>query len=89
MEAGKNTSTIGNPVPGSITRPPCPWGYKYRDLALQLGGVSEIGRIKYGLESHGTQTQEGLHWRGQAATVNYRPVPSSERAPTNNKPATI
>jgi hypothetical protein len=29
-------------------------GYKYRDLALQVGGVSRIGIIKYGLESHGT-----------------------------------
>jgi hypothetical protein len=26
-------------------------GYKYGDLALQAGGVSRIGTIKYGLES--------------------------------------
>jgi hypothetical protein len=27
----------GNPVPGGITGPPCPEGYKYGDLALQVG----------------------------------------------------
>jgi hypothetical protein len=32
---------------------------------------------------------EGLSWRGPAATVNYRPVLSSERALQNNKPATV
>jgi hypothetical protein len=36
-----------------------PGGYKYGDLALQVGGVSTIGIITYGLESHGTQTREG------------------------------
>jgi hypothetical protein len=70
---------MGHPVPG---------GYKYRDLALQVGGVSRIGTIKYGLESRGTQTREGLPWRG-TATVNYRPVLSSERELQNNKPATV
>jgi hypothetical protein len=29
----------GNQVPGGITGPPFPGGYKYRDLALQVGGV--------------------------------------------------
>jgi hypothetical protein len=29
-------------------------GYKDWDLALQVGGVSRIGTIKYGLESSGT-----------------------------------
>jgi hypothetical protein len=36
---------LGHPVPG---------GYKYWDLALQVGGVSRIGTIKYGFESSGT-----------------------------------
>jgi hypothetical protein len=36
---------LGHPVPG---------GYKYGDLALQTGGVSRTGTIKYGLESRGT-----------------------------------
>jgi hypothetical protein len=31
----------------------------------------------------------GLRWRGPAATVNYRPVLSSERALQNNKPSTV
>jgi hypothetical protein len=30
-----------------------------------------------------------LRWRGPAATVNYRPVLSSERALHNNKPTTV
>jgi hypothetical protein len=73
-------SDLGHPVPG---------GYKYGDLALQVGGVSRIGTIKYGLESRGTQTRAGLLWRGPAATVNYRPGLSSERElQQNNKPAT-
>jgi hypothetical protein len=66
VEADSSTSTValqvirgggkGTQCPG----PPCFWGYKYGDLALQFGGVSEIGKIKYGLESRGTQTREGL-----------------------------
>jgi hypothetical protein len=35
---------LGHPVPG---------GYKYGDLALQVGGVSKSGTIKYDLESSG------------------------------------
>jgi hypothetical protein len=31
-----------------------PGGYKYGDLAFQVGGVSRIVTIKYGLESRGT-----------------------------------
>jgi hypothetical protein len=32
------------------------------------------------------RTLAGLRWRGPAATLNYRPVLSSERALQNNKP---
>jgi hypothetical protein len=46
---GKGTQCLGvylgHPVPG---------GNKYGELALQVGGVSRIGTIKYGLESRGT-----------------------------------
>jgi hypothetical protein len=38
------------------------------------------------VSSPATQIREGLRWRGQEATVNYRPALSSERAPQNNKP---
>jgi hypothetical protein len=31
---------------------------------------------------------EGLRWQGPAATINYRPVLSSERV-LQNKPATV
>jgi hypothetical protein len=63
--------------------------YKYGDLALQFGGISRIGTINYGLESHGTQALVGLRWRGPAATVNYRPVLLSERALQNNQPTNV
>jgi CobQ-like glutamine amidotransferase family enzyme len=68
---------------------PVPGGFKYGNPALQVGGVSKIGTIKYGLESRETQTLEGLHWRGTAATVNYGPILSSERVPQNNKPGNV
>jgi hypothetical protein len=60
-----------------------PGGYKYGYLTLQVGGVSRIGTIKYGLEFRGTALAR------PAITVNYRPVLSSERALQNNKPATV
>jgi hypothetical protein len=50
--------------------------------------VSRIGTIEYGFESHGTQTRVGLRCQGPAATVNYTPVLSPERALQSNKPST-
>jgi hypothetical protein len=41
--------------------------------------------VKYGLETKGPQTQEGLHWRGPVAYTKDRPVLSSERAPHKNR----
>jgi hypothetical protein len=55
-------------------------------LVIQVGGVSRIGTIKYGLESRGTKTRAGLCWQGPAATVNYRPVLSPERELQNKNP---
>jgi hypothetical protein len=67
VEAGYNTSTVipvshkrqqkGNPVPGGITRLPCSWSYKYGNLALQVGVVSDE-TVKYSREFCGTSTQE-------------------------------
>jgi hypothetical protein len=37
---------LGYPVPG---------GNKYKNLALQIGGVSKIEKINYAHESRGTQ----------------------------------
>jgi hypothetical protein len=62
--------------------------YKYGDLILQNRGVSNIGIIEYGIEFRGTQTRGGLHWRGPVATLNYRPVLSSEKG-LQNKLATV
>jgi hypothetical protein len=72
--ASRKRRRKGNPVPGGISGPLVPGGYKYGDLDLQIGGVSRIGTRKYGLESRRTHTRAGLRWRGPAATVNYRPV---------------
>jgi hypothetical protein len=44
----------GTQCPGVYLGHSVPEGYKYGDLAFQVGGVSRIGTIKYGLESHGT-----------------------------------
>jgi hypothetical protein len=70
-----------NPVLGGISGP--------LGQVLQVGGVSRIATVKYGLGSSWTQTPAGLSWRGPAAAVNYRPVLSSERALQDNKPATV
>jgi hypothetical protein len=52
-------------------------------------GSLDFETAKYGRESHRTQTREWLRWQGPAATVNDRPVLSSERTPQINKPATV
>jgi hypothetical protein len=39
----------GTQYPGVYVGHPIPGGYKYGDLALQVGGVSRIGTIIYGL----------------------------------------
>jgi hypothetical protein len=51
-------------------------------------GSLESETVKYG-ESHGTRIRKWLRWRGPAAIVNDRPVPSSEKAPHINKPAIV
>jgi hypothetical protein len=53
------------------------------------GGGPKIETVKHGHEYRMARTRERLHWRGPAATVNYRPDLSSERAPHINKPATV
>jgi hypothetical protein len=78
----------GTQCPGVYVGHPVPGGYKYGDLALQVGGVSRIGMIIYSLESW-TQSQAGLRWRESTATVNYRPVLLSERVLQNSIPITI
>jgi hypothetical protein len=62
---------------------PVPEGYQYGDLGVQVGGVSRIATIKYGLEYRGTALAR------TTAAINYRPVLSSERALQNNKSRTV
>jgi hypothetical protein len=52
-------------------------------VALRVARGDENGnlepeRVKYGRESHGTQTRGWMRWRGPAANVNDRPILSSE-----------
>jgi hypothetical protein len=68
---------LGNPVPG---------GYKYGDLALQVGGVSNE-TVKYGREFCGTST--ALARPRSNCTVSCRPVLSSGRALQGGKPANL
>jgi hypothetical protein len=63
-------------------------------VTLRVVGSDEKGSlepepVKYGHESHGTQTRKWLRSRGPHATVNDRPVLLSERAPHINKPTTV
>jgi hypothetical protein len=59
---------------------PVPEWYKYGDLALQVGGVSNK-IVKYGHEFCGTLTQAWLLWQGPGAIVqvNYRPILSHQK----------
>jgi hypothetical protein len=41
----------------------CSWGNIYKNMALQVGGVSKIETIKFALESCGTQIRERLRFR--------------------------
>jgi hypothetical protein len=64
VETGYNTSTVamrvvrgngkGTQCKGIYLGHPVLGGYKHGDLVLQVGGVSRIGTIKYGLEFRGT-----------------------------------
>jgi hypothetical protein len=66
-EAGSNTSTVTlRVVGGDEEGTPClgvqlghhvPGGYKYGDLALQVGGVSNLRQLNI-YESRGNRTQE-------------------------------
>jgi hypothetical protein len=65
-------------------------GVETSTVTLRVVGGDEKGSlksetVKYGLETKGHQTQEGLHWRGPVAYTKDRPVLSSERAPHKNR----
>jgi hypothetical protein len=57
---------------------PAPGGYKYGDLALQVGGVSNE-TIKYGHEFCWIWTRELLLWQGPKAIVRVITDPSSHQ----------
>jgi hypothetical protein len=71
-------------VTGDITGPPCSWGYKYRDLALQVGGVSDE-TIKYGLnyEGLGPEIDSELYKLQTRPLVRQgAPQPEDRKCPT-------
>jgi hypothetical protein len=70
-------------VPGVYLGHPIPGGYKYGDLALQVGGFSRIGTKKYGIQSHGTALARA------SSNSKLQTVLSSERVLQNNKPPTV
>jgi hypothetical protein len=39
--------SVPNPMPGGVTGIPVPGGNKYRNMILQVGGVSKVESIKY------------------------------------------
>jgi hypothetical protein len=64
-------------------------GYKYGDVAFQVGGASDE-TVKYGLSFAGLRPKSDCSGKVQKQfTVNYRPVLSSERSLQNKKPATV
>jgi hypothetical protein len=75
--ASRKRQRKGNQCPGAYLGHPVLERYKYGDLALQVGGVSSIEIIKYGLESRGTKTRTGLRWLDQQQ--QYITDPSSRQ----------
>jgi hypothetical protein len=71
-------STILRVVRGDIKGTQCPGVYKYGNLTLQVGGVSNE-TVKYGLEFCGTSTQEWLLWQGPESFIQWITDPSSRQ----------
>jgi hypothetical protein len=60
-------------------------------VTLRAVGGDEKGSfksetVKYGRESQGTRTREGLRWQRPVAHIKDKPVLSSEKAPTKTGP---
>jgi hypothetical protein len=63
-------------------------GNEYRDLALQVGRVTNE-TVKYDHEFSAILTPEKLLWRGPATSEKYRPDLLLERTPHINNPITV
>jgi hypothetical protein len=60
-------------------------------VTLRVVGCDEMGSlkcetVKYGCETQGARSKEGLRWQGPAAYIKVRPVLSSERVRHKKKP---
>jgi hypothetical protein len=63
-----------------------PWGYKYRNLALQVGGAwGKIEKVKHGHEPQGLSPQEDCAGEAQQELKTTNTDILSERAPHINK----
>jgi hypothetical protein len=65
-------------VPGGITGPPCSWGYKYGDLALQVGVDLNLRQYNVVISRAGLEPKNDCAGEGQQQ-LNNRPIISSER----------
>jgi hypothetical protein len=64
----------GNPVTGSITRPPCSWAIKMREEPCPPGwGSLKSETVKCGHESRETRIREWLGWRRPSPIVKTDP----------------
>jgi hypothetical protein len=88
VEAGLNNSTIalrvvggnenGTQCVGGMTGPPCPWGvYKYGDLTLHIGGVSNLKQQNMVMSPAVPATEND--WAGEGHQQKRQTVLSSER----------
>jgi hypothetical protein len=66
---------------------PNAWGNNYRNVTLQVGGVSEIDTIEYGHECRGTKTRERLRWRCTATMKATDPTSRQRGHPTSTNPS--
>jgi hypothetical protein len=68
----------GTQCPGLLLGHPVPGAYTYGDLALQVGGVSDV-TVKYGCELCGTSAQKWLLWQGPEVILQQITDPSSRQ----------
>jgi hypothetical protein len=97
MEAGSNTSTValrvvagnekGTQCPGAQLGHPVPGGYKYEDLTLQVGEVSNLRQQNMVTSPAGLGLKNDC--AGETSNNCKRQTRlSTEEAPHINKPAT-
>jgi hypothetical protein len=77
--AARGRRRKGNPVPVSITGPPCSWGIWIRRPGPPGWGSLESEAVKCDHVSRATRIWEWSLWRGSGAIVNDKFILSSKR----------